>query len=124
CSRQAPMRIATRGRYWADEATCQRLEMTSLIDVVFLLLVFFVMTFQVTALEGDFPLDAAPIAEGASPALPVGQTFYVRLTAAQDGALSGVFFGQRPLDGVDVLRQEVRRIVSDHRSRGGAAQDL
>ena len=37
-----------------QEAEKQELNMTSMIDIVFLLLVFFVMTFKIVELEGDF----------------------------------------------------------------------
>ncbi|MDB4394215.1 biopolymer transporter ExbD, partial [Rhodopirellula sp.] len=37
-----------------EEAQKSGLNMTSMIDVVFLLLIFFVMTFKIVELEGDF----------------------------------------------------------------------
>lgn len=42
------------------------LSMTSMIDIVFLLLVFFVMTFKISALEGDFNVKMPPPGEGAA----------------------------------------------------------
>ena len=45
------MRIRNR-----EERKKNQLNMTSMIDIVFLLLVFFVMTFKIVELEGDFSI--------------------------------------------------------------------
>ncbi len=47
------MKIRTKG---SDRA---ELQLTSMIDVVFLLLIFFVMTFKIAAQEGDFSISHA-----------------------------------------------------------------
>lgn len=45
-----------------DQTSDHRLQMSSMIDIVFLLLVFFVMTFRITPQEGDFTMDATEVA--------------------------------------------------------------
>ena len=88
------------------------LEMSSLIDVVFLLLVFFVMTFQVTAVEGDIDVS---MANGAAPTWgepPRQQLFLVRLAADANGTLQAIQFDGRTLQSIDELRSVVRDLVS------------
>jgi len=52
-----------------------QLSLTSMIDVVFLLLIFFVMTFKIAAQEGDFnvkmPLQGQPSGPSEEPELPI-----------------------------------------------------
>ena len=73
------------------------LQMTPMIDIVFQLLVFFIMTFKIVAPEGDFnvkmPL-AAP-----SEGLPEEQLppITVRLKASGSGQLASIQFGNRSL---------------------------
>jgi biopolymer transport protein ExbD len=98
--------------------------MTPMIDIVFQLLAFFVMTFKIISPEGDFnvkmPL-AAP-----SPGLPAPDQLppiTVRLRATPEGELAGIQFGQRVL-GRDfgALRQQIREIIGDN-SGPGVVQD-
>ncbi|MGQ9606505.1 MAG: ExbD/TolR family protein [Thermogutta sp.] len=97
------------------------LMMTPMIDVVFQLLTFFIMTFKIVSPEGDFfikmPL-AAPSAGVPSDAqLP---PIKVRLTAAAGGRLSGIYLSERRLGGFEELRQQVRLLVGDQAGPGGA----
>jgi biopolymer transport protein ExbD len=68
-----------------------KLEMTSMIDIVFQLLVFFIMTFKVVAMEGDFnvrmPL-ASRSAEDNIDILP--DLINVKLAAGENGIISSV----------------------------------
>ena len=64
------------------------LQMTPMIDIVFQLLVFFIMTFKIVAQEGDFNIKMPLAAQQAglpdpSPIL----SMHVRLRAAPDGSL-------------------------------------
>ncbi|HID76258.1 MAG TPA: biopolymer transporter ExbD [Planctomycetaceae bacterium] len=98
------------------------LMMTPMIDVVFQLLVFFVMTFKIVEPEGDFNIKmplAAP-SEGIPPidALP---PMPVRLRAGPGGRLASMQFGNRPLESFAELRQAVRRMVGDEAGPGRAA---
>ncbi|MCA9130943.1 MAG: biopolymer transporter ExbD [Planctomycetales bacterium] len=53
-------------RHRSKQEDKTELSMTSMIDIVFLLLVFFVMTFKISALEGDFNVKM-PLQEGSGP---------------------------------------------------------
>lgn len=68
-----------------------KLNMTAMIDIVFQLLVFFIMTFKVVAMEGDFnvkmPL-AADNAESLDEELP--EQISIRLVAGQSGAINSI----------------------------------
>jgi biopolymer transport protein ExbD len=105
--RLSTMRIRKR------EVEAAKIELTSMIDIVFLLLVFFVMTFRVVAVEGDFqikaPLVAAEIrANNPLPPLPIS----VRLQARPDGELVGIRMGEREVADFDALQAHVIEMVS------------
>ncbi len=84
------------------------LQMTPMIDIVFQLLVFFIMTFKIAAPEGDFnirmPLAAPSQGVPEPDALP---PIRVRLTALGNGQLAGIQFGTRPLNNFEELRQQI-----------------
>ncbi|UUO08448.1 biopolymer transporter ExbD [Blastopirellula sp. J2-11] len=74
------------------------LQMTPMIDIVFQLLVFFVMTFKVAAMEGDFDIKMPAAAQG-SPSfdnLPLKLT----LRATPTGKLDEVRLGERTFSGL------------------------
>ena len=54
------MKIRNRG-----EGIKQEVNMTAMIDIVFLLLIFFVMTFKIAEMEGDFSV-RMPLADSSS----------------------------------------------------------
>jgi len=87
------------------------LQMTPMIDIVFQLLIFFIMTFKIASPEGDFNIKmplAAPSQGIPEPdQLP---PIKVRLTARSSGALNQIKFGNRGL-GRDFGR--LRRAVID-----------
>lgn len=92
------------------------LMMTPMIDIVFLLLIFFLMTFKITAPEGDFnikmPLAAPSEGMPADPnQLPPIQ---VRLRAGGSGHLADIQFGDRSLGtNFQALRMQVRQMLGD-----------
>jgi len=111
------MRIRNTRRRARDK---DNLKMTAMIDIVFLLLIFFVMTFKVLAPEGDFnvkmrqkpgPGESPP---GEMPPL------VVQLCAGQGGRLAGIRLGQRELANFDELHQQIRGLVRDHAGPGSA----
>jgi biopolymer transport protein ExbD len=73
------------------------MQMTPMIDIVFQLLAFFVMSFKIAVQEGDFnvkmPLAAAGPSDKIEDTLPIK----LRLTANENGQLSGIRMGERPL---------------------------
>ena len=84
------------------------LQMTPMIDIVFQLLVFFVMTFKIVSQEGDFnirmPL-AAP-REGL-PDEDLVPPIKVRLTADQGGGLAGIRLNDRSYPSWDALQNKI-----------------
>ncbi|MGL4594377.1 MAG: ExbD/TolR family protein [Thermoguttaceae bacterium] len=94
------------------------LNMTSMIDVVFLLLVFFVMTFKIVAPEGDFSIKMPPAS--AEPEQNLDQPpepLRVQLTAAKNGSLANIYIGTRNLQrNFDALR---RVVLEEIQRRGG-----
>ena len=73
-----------------EEAQKNELSMTSMIDIVFLLLVFFVMTFKIVELEGDFSV-RMPLAGDQSVAMdPTDLPLKLRLRADGNGKLTSM----------------------------------
>ena len=93
--------------------------MTPMVDIVFQLLIFFLMTFKIVSAEGDFnvkmPL-AAP-SEGKPPDLQL-PPLTVRLTAEPGGRIAGIFLGQAPMKDFRQLRQQIVGIVGDDTGPG------
>ena len=93
------------------------LQLTSMIDVIFLLLAFFVMTFKIVVPEGDFNIkmpQAAP--SDGYPDPDAIQPIKIRLTSDLDGNLTNIYFEyieKRPL-GPDFgkLRTEAMQLVN------------
>ena len=75
-----------------------KLQMTSMIDVVFLLLAFFVVTYKTPEIEGDFnirmPIDAQSTAQ---PSLDDLSPVTIKLSSDARGALVGIRFGETPI---------------------------
>jgi biopolymer transport protein ExbD len=98
--------------------------MTAMIDVVFQLLTFFVMSFKVAADEGDFsikmPLSAA--SKSASIDEPETPPLKLRMIAHVDGNLSSMRLNSTPLpaDGWNALRQRVIDLVGKEAPGSGA----
>jgi len=100
------MKIRNRTREPEDT----RLKMTAMIDIVFLLLVFFVMTFTIVAAEGDFNVDMPRTEQGPAPPPPPLPVF-VHLEAAEDGSLAGIQFNDRRLSDFDALHARILNMV-------------
>lgn len=65
------------------------LQLTSMIDVIFLLLIFFVMTFKIAAQEGDFSVKMPIAGTGGNPDT-LNIPIKVRLRANADGELTDI----------------------------------
>jgi biopolymer transport protein ExbD len=109
------------GRRFRDAGVA--LNMTPMIDCCFQLLIFFMLTLQIVAPEGDFNVkmpSAAPTS--VMPPGPECVPITVRLTAASDGRLAGICLGQRPLNSFAELRSAVRGICGPDRGPGSRAE--
>lgn len=101
------------------------LDMTSMIDIVFQLLIFFIMTFKIVAVEGDFNIKmplAAP--SSGTPDENLLPPIRVRLTAAPDGTLAGIRMGDRGLASFADLHNEVRAMIKDDTGPGSLAESF
>lgn len=96
------------------------IDMTPMIDVVFQLLAFFLMTFQVAAVEGDFnvkmPLAGPPIRQ----AIP-SPTLHLRLTANPEGELSAIALNGQPLDSFSALQARVVSLIGTEQGPNATA---
>ena len=68
-----------------------KLNMTAMIDIVFQLLVFFIMTFKVVALEGDFNVKMPLASNTQNESMEdVPEIIYVTLTAGANGNINNI----------------------------------
>ena len=70
-------------------------QMAPMIDVVFQLLIFFILTLKIVAQEGDFNINM-PIGQSSSTADP-NSPIHVHLVANNDGSLRNVLYNNSPL---------------------------
>ncbi len=99
------------------------LDMTAMIDIVFLLLIFFIMTFTIMSVEGDFNIQM-PLAAPGGAVEDVHPPIRIRLTAAPDGSLSGIQMGARGLASFQDLHNEVRAMINDDTGPGSLAESI
>lgn len=92
-----------------------QLNMTSMIDIVFLLLVFFVMTFKIVELEGDFSVHMPLASQGGAVTDPTELPLKLRLRADASGSLSSMTLNDIDLgsgdDAFDRLRAQVVEMI-------------
>lgn len=72
-------------------------QMAPMIDVVFQLLIFFMLTLNIVEPEGDFSINMPINAPSNSSQPQVFTDLKIRLESTEDGRLKNVIFGQRPL---------------------------
>jgi biopolymer transport protein ExbD len=109
------MRLRRRSRAGGPPISLQT---TAMIDIVFLLLVFFILTFRIVAVEGDLNL-AMPKHSAAAPPpvedLPI--TLTVKLEAGDSGDLSRLSINGKELEATTgatlfaVLQDYIRQLV-------------
>ena len=95
-----------------EEGLKNELNMTSMIDIVFLLLIFFVMTFKIVEMEGDFSIRMPLASENSGQVDPTDLPLKLRLRADEAGTLTGMSLNEIDL-GVDFdqLRANVVSLV-------------
>ncbi len=78
-------------------------DMTAMIDVVFQLLTFFMLTLKSVVVEGDFNI-RMPLGASAAPAddVPI-PPLVLKMTATPEGRLAGVQMGGKSIAGQDLL---------------------
>jgi len=97
------------------------LQMTPMIDIVFQLLVFFIMTFKIVAPEGDFSIKMpkdAPSEDNSEIQFP---PIKITLRADGDGSLAAILMGERAVGSFRELHEEIRGIVGDDAGPGSIA---
>lgn len=103
-----------RPRRKLDGTTKAELQMTSMIDIVFLLLIFFITTFKIGAQEGDFNVKM-PLSNSGSQNLSVDLPIKLRLKADSEGNLSEIVVNDGMSFGKDFakLRAFIMQTVGD-----------
>lgn len=98
------------------------INMTPMIDVVFQLMIFFMLTLNIIAPEGDFDI-RMPLGKSAGQPTEDLQVppIKVRLDAQPDGSLASISMNGEPVVDFNDLRQRVAGIVD---VSGAAADDL
>ena len=84
-----------------------KINMTPMIDVVFLLLAFFVLTFKIIIPEGDFNIRMSPMGQAQPVEEPDVDSVRVRLVADADGLLASIQMDDEDVEDFDRLRQRV-----------------
>lgn len=99
-------------RHKTEEEAESKLQMTSMIDVVFLLLIFFILTFNVVEMEGDFSIKMPLAGEGNSAPDELDLPIKLRLTADAEGSLSSIQLNELNL-GTDfeALRGKIIQLI-------------
>ena len=109
------MKIRNTGRREEDTG----LQMTAMIDIVFLLLVFFVMTFKIVAPEGDFNIKMPAQAAQGTPDPSAVPPIKIRITATDSGRIGTIKFAEVPLGGLKELREKVLSFIGDAQGPSG-----
>ncbi len=98
--------------------------MTPMIDIVFQLLTFFVMSFKIASPEGDFnvkmPAMGMPSQNNEEPP----EEIKIKLTAGLGGTLASISMGSTPIPSFPALRTEIMRIVGPDTGPGTRAEKI
>lgn len=99
--------------------------MTSMIDIVFQLLTFFIMTFKIVSQEGDFNIKmplAAPREDAIDDQLV--PPIKVRLQAGSGGELASIGMNQRTLGSFQQLHEEIIGLVGTDSPAGAEGAEV
>jgi biopolymer transport protein ExbD len=97
------------------------IQMTPMIDIVFLLLIFFLFSFKIVAQEGDFNI-RMPVAGPVSTTLDTQLPIKIRLSSDAEGNLTGIQMGDTRVADFNALHQQVIGIVGRDAGPGAAAE--
>jgi biopolymer transport protein ExbD len=95
-----------------------QLNMTSMIDIVFQLLTFFIFTLKIVSSEGDFGIKMPLGVSQGSVDPNLLPPIKIRMLASADGRLAGLQLNDRQLESMDALRLEIIGIIGDQRGPG------
>jgi biopolymer transport protein ExbD len=85
------------------------IDMTPMIDIVFQLLIFFILTLQIAAPEGDFQVRMPQLGTAAAPATRELPPLLVRLVSDRQGNLWQIQLNGQTLASFDELQQTIER---------------
>ena len=92
-----------------------KLDMTPMIDVVFQLMIFFMLSLKIVTAEGNFDINMPIGAPSTAPSEKLIPDIKVRLVATDDGRLGRLQLGQRALGNDDrafaTLNSEILKII-------------
>ena len=99
--------------------------MTPMIDVVFQLMIFFMLTFNIIAPEGDFDV-RMPLSKSFAEPLDDLQLppIQVRLASDAEGILTGISMNGEPVKDFGELRQRVASFVDIALESGASLEDV
>lgn len=97
-----------------------KLNMTAMIDIVFQLLVFFIMTFKIVAMEGDFNVKM-PLASETADSLdePISDLITVRLLAGENGNIASIIVDDNETLNEGTMYQDLTKIVEERLAAEG-----
>ena len=87
------------------------LQMTPMIDIVFQMLVFFIMTFKIVVQEGDFNIKMPLAAASGAEVDPTALDMTLRLTANAEGDLTGIKLNDSNFPAFDDLHRHVIGLI-------------
>jgi biopolymer transport protein ExbD len=87
------------------------LQMTPMIDIVFQLLIFFLLTFRIVSMEGDFNIKMPRAAPREGPPESFDPPMLVRLRADANGDIVGIALNDTPYGNYEALRNRIIELV-------------
>ena len=107
-------------RFHKRQPETEKRPFTALIDVVFLLLVFFMLTLKIVEPEGQLTVEAGPTI-ASPPTFPTNLPINVWLESSSNGSLTDVRLAGRSLGadeaGIERLRTEMRKLFPINKSK-------
>src|SRR2546422_5048205 len=106
------------------------IQMTPMLDMIFQLLIFFILTFKPVIDEGQFGVNMSSLPGGSvvmptnvpgvgdenepMPDIQFNPPFRIRLVAAPDGSLApgGIIMGERAVPRIEELQYDLRRTIA------------
>lgn len=108
-----------------EQLSVPKPDMTPMIDCVFQLMIFFMLTLKIVAAEGNFDVNM-PIGQSQGEADPLAQDIKVRMIADPNGNLAKLQIGARALGNDDrafsALNTEVLRAIGGTPGGAGAKE--